>query len=227
MFENAKLTPAQKAANTRKRNAFIKKVKERQEFLRNNPKEMAKAIAEEIRRDQHPNENPENYDNGQMHWYQADWGQFKFDPKVVKKVELSPQLQKFSNPLFMVSCPTTGCVAGWTTTLAGYPMVFTSSEDPKEEYELGEVISVNECLVEGNRRAAIVTQAQQLLGLSNNQQGWLFDGYRHQSQVLWALDTLAEHGTFDYDDCPFDNEGDEIEMSAIDRWVTSLPGVDS
>jgi hypothetical protein len=191
------LSPQKKAANTRARKKFLKQLKENQYFLRANPAALAAEIARKIRLDQHANENPMYYDNGVMHWYQNAWGQFKFDRSQLRQISLTG----YHSNTFEVSCPTTGCIAGWTTTLAGYPMVIRAFVD---EYELGDIVETALCNVNG-RITEIVSVARDLLKLSDSRSAWLFQAYRTQDEVLWALDKIAAGQSWHPYDCPLDD----------------------
>jgi hypothetical protein len=199
------LTPQQKAANTHARNKFLKALKEKRELYRNDKRALAAQIAIQIRLDEHGNENPDDYyDNGQMHWYQEDWG----------RVKVSAETASNFTPIgshLAVSCPTTGCVAGWATTLAGHPMVmkFTTVKELIESYD-GEAVSVGECILDDGSVMHIVDRARELLDLTRHQSEWLFDGYNSKEQVLWALELIVETGYFDPDVCPFDQQGNRI-----------------
>src|SRR5215472_15345569 len=102
---NEILSPQQKAANTRARNKFLKALRETRDLYRRDHRALAGAIARNIRADNHANESAEYFDNGAFHWYQQSWGQFKFDPAIVTKVE-----NRWRDNLWEISCPTTGCV---------------------------------------------------------------------------------------------------------------------
>lgn len=185
------LSPQQKAANTRKFKALVKELAEKQELYRTNPQALAARLAEDIRKDQHKNEYPADYDNGGLHYYQNDWGQFKIDPKRIE----SP-LE--NNPYWVpISCPTTGCVAGLAAVLTGHKMLISS--DWQEEYEPGDVINSSGCIDPQGRSLPIVQAGQEVLGLDERQARWLFEAHQSVNAVLWALDQLAETGNFDPD----------------------------
>ena len=80
-----KLTPAQKAANTRQRNKFMAALKAKQALFRSDSKLLAKEIADNIRADEHANEHVNHYENGSMHWYQAEWGQVRLDRSLLQQ----------------------------------------------------------------------------------------------------------------------------------------------
>ena len=69
-------------------------------------------------------------------------------------------------------CGTTGCVAGWAIALEYPDAVFTGSVFIRA----------------GQPRQAISFEAQHVLGLSEEQAGWLFYDERTLDQVLWALE---------------------------------------
>lgn len=198
------LTPQQKAANTRKRKAFMKKIAENQEMFRNNPKELAAEIARNIRADKHRQEHPNKYENGQMHWRQSEWGMTKFSENLVKSGAIKEvQIPGSSRVHLEVSCPTTGCVAGWATTLAGMPMVYQSTlKGVRQTLEWGDdgVLETSHCKsLDGQNVEYLPDVAQELLGIGREERGWLFDGDRKVDEVLWALDNIAKTGTFDPD----------------------------
>lgn len=193
------------------KDAIAKRLKRRQEkqakeqkMFRENPDKLAAAIASEIRADKHANENPETYENGAMHWFQHNWGSFNID-----RTELIPLHETINGKnVFAPQCASTGCVFGWATSLAGYPMTYetwNSAEFLAEIYS-GEFLEVNNCWDEDLRSSvSIESRGQTLLDLSNDQSQWLYNGYRTQEQVLWALDKIAagDYG-WDYEDAPED-----------------------
>jgi len=193
-----KLTPAQKAANTRQRNKFMAALKAKQALFRSDSKLLAKEIADNIRADEHANEHVNHYENGSMHWYQAEWGQVRLDRSLLQQ----------KGRVVEVTCPTTGCVAGWATTLAGYPMALrhTNVAEIMDAFQGERHLKLSECNYEGEVRS-IMEVGQELLNLSSHQSRFLFDGSNSKEQVLWCLDQIAENGYFDVDMCPFDNEG--------------------
>jgi len=218
-------TPEQIAKNAEAAAAAKAKREAEQKEFRENPAKLAAAIAAQIRMDNHANENPEDYDNGSMHWYQEAWANVKARAgsfhKLTSPVKYygdyaKPQEHSF----FEVSCPTTGCIAGWADSLAGFPLIFRKSVpdwelkeyqettmDPNATvedvvlsyYSEDEIINVDDCYDPILHKVrSIPDVAAELLALNVDQKDWLFAGGRVKDEVLWALDEMAE-GNLDWE----------------------------
>lgn len=74
-------------------------------------------------------------------------------------------------------CGTTACVAGWLAILGSEP---------------GTVIDSMTVRLPSGSRSNIWNEAQRLAGLSDEQQSWLFSGFRTRTEVLDGLDALIE-----------------------------------
>lgn len=198
------------------------KLRLKQEELRNDPRKLSAAIAEEIRLDIHANENPANYKNSVIHWFQNEWGSFRASAKNL--VKLGPIIgwgnkETTKHSYFEVVCPTTGCVAGHAAVLAGFPMVYNNVDlSPLEAFGTDEIIPVQDCYDPENKEIrSIVDVGRELLQLGSRfgsrqeswKDSWLFDGTRHEQQVLWALDRIAAGEEWRSSECPFDDEGEE------------------
>jgi hypothetical protein len=243
MSNAATTTEQQKKASEalKKRQDELRK---QHELFRSNPAKLAEAIAQQIRMDNHPNEDPSEYDNGAMHWYQEAWGNVK--ARVGSFTKLSkPVMNMYDNRtlspedhhFFEVSCPTTGCIAGWADSLAGYNLVFKKVIDWQDReyyagndssktdeqivldyyYDEGEVINVEYCYDPEKKQVRDISAvAEELLGLDYDQKSWLFDANRTKDEVLWALDEMAAerdwHGdNYGKDDEDVDEDQDDYE----------------
>ena len=89
-----------------------------------------------------------------------------------------------------VSCATTGCVAGTAAMLAGDVGIANlydrTSRDGKEVYSIGKV------LTKAGRTVGIRQRGREVLGLSEEDANWLFDGHRRLPEVINALIELSE-----------------------------------
>lgn len=189
----------------------LKRQAEKEKMFRSNPDKLAAAIAKEIRADQHANEDPETYENGAMHWFQHTWGYF-----IPNKTEITEVFESLNGKKFLApKCASTGCIFGWATTLAGYPMVYKTYASVEDviDYQGDELIDVSDCWdAENESVKAIETQGQWLLRLNDEQSRWLYNGYRTPEQVLWALDTIAAGGyDWDWEDGPPDATDDDCD----------------
>lgn len=200
-----KLSMTQDAIRKRAKRASEKQAK-LEKMFRSNPDKLAAEVAAQIRADKHANEDPTTYDNGAMHWFQQTWGYFR--PNDTKLLELFENFN--GRKILAPQCASTGCVFGWAATLAGYPMVYETYATPEDITDAygNELIDVSQCWDEENERVrSIEQQGQVLLRLDDDQSAWLYNGYRSQEQVLWALDKIAA-GDYDWDgedsDCPSD-----------------------
>lgn len=197
-----------------KREAKLAKIKAalaaQQKFYRENPKALAAAIAAQIRADDRPNEDPNDYEaNGGGHWYQAAWGNVRVEPGAIKPLESPITSSRYGSDAkyFEVTCPTTGCVAGWAASMAGFPMVFNTYmgdtvEELYEEAE-GDVMQIDHCYDPIFKQIRpIADVGAQNLNLGDYEREWLFSSGRSKNQVLWALDKIAEDGFFIADHAP-------------------------
>jgi hypothetical protein len=89
-----------------------------------------------------------------------------------RKVPVSKLLDLGNHP-----CGTTVCVAGWAAILTA----------PKKAYVYDNYLWV------GRKQYAIGDIAQKAMGLTSAQANWLFNPYRGQDAVLWALKWLPDH----------------------------------
>lgn len=207
-------------------------IRARQSFLRATPSALAAEVAIIVRRTEaEDNENgvevTTGTDNVQRGWFQNSWGMVlgKDLTKngVIKSHDTNlDQSDYYSVP---VSCPTTGCVAGWVGSLAGLHMAVPVSipelVNPNETFVVHEFVGLDGYLVN------IGNAARDLLGISQEQQAWLFNGERTKEGVLWALDQMAS-GDFGWDvpedswcmtekgrkDNGYDQEVDEDDIEA-------------
>ena len=222
-----------------------KEIREEQLGFRGNPSKLAKAIADLIRADNRPGEDPDDYDASSdqpnkrealaeegFHWFQNAWGKVVIEEGSIAPVDLQTVTDRYGDRVstarrvFEVTCPTTGCVAGWATSLAGYPMALShlfgqSSEATATDIindNLGQVFTSEDCIDKDNQRlVSIPEKAAELLGLGDANREWLFSGYRELKQVLWALDKIAETGTFNLRDAERetdDEDGDCCDCSS-------------
>lgn len=239
MANEVKLTAAQTAA--------LKKAQAKQEaqykLFRENPDKLAAEIAVQIRADNHAGEDPEEYDNGTMHWYQQAWGNVKARAGSFVKLT-KPVIPYYSDgPLapedhsyFEVTCPTTGCIAGWADSLAGFNLVFkknigwddrdyyaqnypkfSDEEIVLDQYVEGEVINVEHCYDPVMQKVRDIEEvAYELLDLTGDQKAWLFHGDRSKDEVLWALDKIAAGDKeWDGDYCDvLEDEAEDVEIDA-------------
>lgn len=195
-----------KTVNDKKAAELTAKRKAEQKKFRENPDKLAAEIAKTIREDQHAGEDPAFIENGgNMHWYQQAWGVTQAKPENLKEVRLKNQRgwHDVEATFFEITCPTTGCVAGWADVLAGYPLLARSIQHQTVDeliayYNNGaefrdgvEIIGADYCLVDGTNQA-ISTVAAQLLNLDDYQEEWLFHAENDIKRVLWALDQIAE-----------------------------------
>jgi len=213
-----------------------KEIRQEQLGFRDDPSKLAKAIADLIRADNRPGEDPDDYDASSdsdkreelsvdgFHWFQNAWGKVVIEEGSVAPVDLPSVTDRYGETVrtarrvFEVTCPTTGCVAGWATSLAGYPMALShlfgqSSEATATDIindNLGQVFQSEDCIDKENQRlVSIPEKAAELLGLGDANREWLFSGYRDLKQVLWALDKIAETGTFSVREAERETDDDD------------------
>lgn len=101
------------------------------------------------------------------------------------------------------SCGTTGCVAGWAAILTAPAGAFIS-DGASVENAMGEPIGSAEFL------------GARALGLGQYEADYLFSAGRTQAEVLAALDSIAETGTFDVADVLDDEEGEDEDYDDDD-----------
>jgi hypothetical protein len=89
-----------------------------------------------------------------------------------------------------VSCQTTGCVAGTVSMMAGDRGV-VHNESPMRVNGI-DVFSINQVIRPDGRVVDIRRRGQELLGLSDQDASWLFNGDRKLPEVIFALTELAE-----------------------------------
>lgn len=90
-----------------------------------------------------------------------------------------------------VSCQTTGCVAGTVSMMAGDRGVVHQDESPTRVHGV-DVFSINQVIRPDGRIVDIRRRGQELLGLSDQDASWLFNGDRKLPEVIFALTELAE-----------------------------------
>ena len=198
-----------------------KVLREQKEF-RDDHKKLAATIAALIRADQRAGEDPCDYADDvtnevleDTHWLQDAWGQVVVNEGSLLPVEVPITKDQDNFPiehpqkLFEVTCPTTGCVAGWAASLAGFPMAvanFYSTTESLQEFiqrNEGQIYQVDNCIdKENNRLVSISDKGAELLRLDRDDKDWLFSGFRSQEEVLWALDQIAKKGCFDLSERP-------------------------
>lgn len=190
------------AIYSRKRRLRLK-----QEEFRKDPKKLAAEIARQIRLDQE-----QGVTGTGMSWDQSTWGEAVADPNILSEQKVG------KSKVITVACPTTGCIAGWTTTLAGCPMVidgYSDISDLVEDYLKEERFVADDCLVSSDIKGikpgvrGISEVAEKLLGISGYQADWLFESERTLDEVLLALNTIAKTGTFSPDEVWDQLYGDE------------------
>jgi hypothetical protein len=183
-----------------------------QEMYRNDHRKLAKAIADLIRADNRPGEDPADFSDAEdmadgFHWFQNAWGKVVIEDGAIAPVEVKISKDRYghsiygNDPIYQVTCPTTGCVAGWAASLAGFPMALTSfvNSDLSAiiDRNRGEVYQTDDCIdKEKKQLVSISDKGAELLNLNVDQKDWLFSGYRELKEVLWGLDQIAETGTF-------------------------------
>lgn len=95
-----------------------------------------------------------------------------------------------------VSCATTGCVAGTAAMLAGDRGLaidgHTRIRNGRLMYDISTVITAT------GKQIGIRERGQDLLGLTDGQSGWLFDGSRRLPEVVNALVELSESRPLSY-----------------------------
>jgi hypothetical protein len=90
-----------------------------------------------------------------------------------------------------VSCQTTGCVAGTVSMMAGDRGLVHQDESPQRVNGV-DVFSINQVIRPDGRIVDIRRRGQELLGLSDADASWLFNGDRKLPEVIFALTELAE-----------------------------------
>lgn len=197
-----------------------KKLRKEQLSFRDDPRKLARAIADLIRADNRPGEDPDEYETKSMedgfHWFQNAWGKVVIEDGTIAPLDSTITKDRHGDPLaghkvFEVTCPTTGCVAGWAASLAGYPMALTNiyggDFSSVVERNRGQVYQTDDCIdKDNNRLLSISDKGAELLNLDWDRKDWLFSGYRDLKDVLWALDQIAETGTFNPGDRPTSDE---------------------
>ena len=194
-----------------------KEIRIEQLSFREDPSKLAKAIADLIRVDNRPGEDPEDYNDESgraeelaaegFHWFQNAWGKVVIEEGAIAPVDLRSVTDRYGETIqtaqrvYEVTCPTTGCVAGWATSLAGFPMAIShlggDNVGDVIDRNLGQTFQAEDCIdKENNRLVSIPEKAAELLLLNDEQREWLFSGYREIKQVLWALDKIVETGSF-------------------------------
>jgi hypothetical protein len=113
-------------------------------------------------------------------WSQDDWAQVRDADEAeeagVEEVTLADIVYSLTNPeKDPFACSTVGCVAGWACFL-GLPPASKIGVWGSTYIDTPDGHSVE-----------IEETAQDLLDLTSEQTEWLFDGYRTQAEVLWAL----------------------------------------
>lgn len=89
-----------------------------------------------------------------------------------------------------VSCGTSACVAGWAVNLAGAKFVVQRG---KEDQDGGRTVYFcSFALTPGGEEQHIETYARQVLGLSEAEAGYLFDGDLERAEVLALLKALVK-----------------------------------
>lgn len=117
--------------------------------------------------------NPDRHD--QHHWVNNIFGSAKGivgDLRQYTTQELPDEAEDEDNPV----CGTTACVAGWTVILG---------DDPRARITDYEVSF-------SGRTTTVADRARELLGLTSEQSGWLFDAYRDRDDIIEALGRLIE-----------------------------------
>lgn len=112
-------------------------------------------------------------------WHQPTWGQV-FNKKFFKKTFDKRKEQQYT----VATCPTTGCVAGWTATLAGDQMIVSTGDF----YGNAREASIGHVMTADGEVQSISYRGATLLCLKDQ---WLFDGARSLNEVLFALEELA------------------------------------
>lgn len=185
-----------------------------QAIYRSDPAQLAKAIATEIRSEaerlRRTNVNlhdlvysDRDEDLTGMRWYQGAWGQIMgkaLGKEISGEINLDTVRSCFGGTrvdelnLFeaAATCGTTGCIAGWADSLAGYPMVATVDKSIKLDAPSNQnsVFQTDFCRV-GNEIRQISDVAAELLHLDGDQREYLFSGERTERQVLSVLDEIA------------------------------------
>lgn len=212
------------AEKERKAEAKLKKMREdlRKEQLsyREDHRKLAATIAALIRTDNQPGEDPADKSDPEdmidgFHWFQNAWGKVVIEDGTVTETDATITKDRYGDPFFgtgskilEVTCPTTGCVAGWAASLAGYPMAIHAGWTNQSlatilDKNRGEVYQTDDCIdKEENRLVSISDKGAELLCLNESQKDWLFSGYREIKEVLWGLDKIAETGTFNVNEIP-------------------------
>lgn len=116
-------------------------------------------------------------------WQQSHWG--LLSSRYVTDIVREP---KNGGRWTEVSCPTTACVAGWTTALAGDHMV-VSGFTAEQLKQGGGNITADYVFTAAGELREVGPRGMELLGLKDN---WLFQGGRTYREVLYALEELAE-----------------------------------
>lgn len=195
------------------------------------PETLAAAIAKNIRAEQ------ASRDMVKMLWKQGTWGEMtlgnlladshiELDVPVIHHNILDGRTTDmgYSKKYIGVSCPTTGCIAGWATSLAGDVMVVRADVLDDYRENLGsseEHITTNEVWSEETGRVEdLPARAQYLLGLTSEGRNFLFSEERTLAEVLNVLDTLATGGHVE--DSPayiHFNGSDGSERHSLEREV--------
>lgn len=190
---------------------FIAERKRKEKAFRSDPASLAAEIAYLIRHDDPKLRNEkasESDSSGERHWYQRDWGAVRLDTEARFGFISATAPDHFGarKNIITVECPTTGCVAGWAATLAGYPMVLRTYESSVNDFlrqesgfdsdyfndESSEVRTVSDCWnPETKEIEPVVHRGRELLDLTGHVSAWLFDSDRTMDEVLWALDIIA------------------------------------
>lgn len=212
------------------------------------PQTLAAAIARNIRFEQATERDLSN-----MHWNQGHWGDLDLktlmsdeDRIEIKILDGPAEIEgctcsqcldiREETPSFTefvgVSCPTTGCIAGWATALSGDVMVvrksfvdsFVEDEYYMDRLRENEILRVTTSDIwnhETGQIQSITARAQELLGADYDEKNYLFSEQRTLAEVLNVLDTVATGGKIsesssyihyvveDHDDCKanYDDDG--------------------
>lgn len=92
-----------------------------------------------------------------------------------------------------ISCPTTGCVAGWACAMSGDLALVDSASF--EEFDAEIVYTIWEVLTPKGQVLEIEERGAQLLGLDEYQAEELFDGQNSRDTVLKMLDDLIKEAS--------------------------------
>jgi hypothetical protein len=115
----------------------------------------------------------------------------------------------WNNGKMEVSCQTTGCVAGTASILAGDLGILTD-EDSTIMKNGRRVFPIHDIIKANGDVMSVRSRGKELLGLTEDQANWLFDGYRQLPEVVNALIELSEGKDMTYR--PIDQmDDDEIK----------------